>query len=181
MDSVEGLTNSSDSAQEDFVPASGMFCGSHHFTVAGGAFTNITKNYTSTSAPIGPSGFRLIPLGDIDLQREILLDHRSGVVNRQQGGRGVRRLYSAKIHGQNSSMTVAIYQGNGAKEEWWRDIATYIHPNLIQIHGGASSGLIHGTLFHADLIPLEDFLDLYRHSPIVTAYIWGSSYTEFRV
>ncbi|KAF7337096.1 hypothetical protein MVEN_02147200 [Mycena venus] len=125
---------------------SAIFSGSHHFTVAGGTFTSVTKNYTT--APTVPSDFRMIPLGDIDLQHEIRVDKKSDVVNRQRERHSVRRVYSAKIEGHKSSVTVAMYQGDDAEQEWRQDVAKYIHPNILQICGAASSDNIHATLFH---------------------------------
>jgi hypothetical protein len=57
------------------------------------------------------SEFRRVPLGDIDLQREIRLDRDSGVVSAQ-----TRRYHSAKIDRGTSSVTVVMYQGEKAKE-----------------------------------------------------------------
>jgi hypothetical protein len=37
-------------------------------------------------------------------------------VSRRQGQASVRRMYSARIHGSNSIMTAAVYQGDGAEE-----------------------------------------------------------------
>ena len=48
-------------------------------------------------------------MGNINLQHEIHLDNDSGVVN-------IRRVHSAKIDHGRSSVTVAIYQGDGAEE-----------------------------------------------------------------
>ena len=60
--------------------------------------------------------FRTLPLGDISLQREIGTGIEGGVVYRQLSSSKVRRIYSATIQGQKSVMTVASYQGQGAKE-----------------------------------------------------------------
>ncbi|KAJ6555862.1 hypothetical protein B0H19DRAFT_137156 [Mycena capillaripes] len=102
----------------------------------------------------------MVPLGDIDLQREISVSGM-GVVDRQYERQGARRLYSARLGGQNT--TVAIYQGPGAEEKWRKDIAKYMsvrHPNLVQIRGVANHGGLHATLFHDDLIPFKHFVDL---------------------
>ncbi|KAJ6580611.1 hypothetical protein B0H19DRAFT_1111916 [Mycena capillaripes] len=175
----------------------GIFSGSQHFTVAGGTFTSITKNYNT--APTVPSDFRMIPLGDIDLQHEIRVDNHAGIVNRHSKRARVR-VYSAKLNGQTSNMTVAMYLGNGAEEEWKQDIARYMsirHPNIIQIFAAASSRHIHATVFHGgtilnlelyldlniehlDLIMFQHFLDLYRHSPILNVYIYACAHTEFK-
>jgi hypothetical protein len=63
----------------------------------------------------------MVSMGDINLQHlrldELQFDNRSGVVSHQlQGRRYVRRLYSAKVGGQEVDMTVAMYQGEGADE-----------------------------------------------------------------
>ncbi|KAJ7218259.1 hypothetical protein B0H12DRAFT_329313 [Mycena haematopus] len=94
-----------------------FFPASQHFTVAGGTFTTITKNYAT--APVVPSDFRIIPLGDIDLQYELQTDNHTGFVCRQPR---VRRVFAAKIGGTRP-MTVSMYQGHGAEDEWRRDIA----------------------------------------------------------
>jgi hypothetical protein len=59
----------------------------------------------------------MIPIGDIDLLEEIHLKKETGIVGRHHPERTrVRRVYSAKIDGQKSGMTVAVYQGKGAEE-----------------------------------------------------------------
>ncbi|KAF7337073.1 hypothetical protein MVEN_02144500 [Mycena venus] len=155
--------------------AGAFFPGSKDFTIAGGTFTSITN-----SAPVEPSDFRMIPLGDIDLQHEIHIDNSRGLVNRRGQ---VRRVFAAKIEGRRSIMTVSMYQGEGAEEQWRRDIGKYMsirHPNIIQIHAAASSNKIHATVFYDDLIPFKQFLALYRDSPILTVYIHNHCNAEFR-
>lgn len=70
--------------------------------------------------------FRMIPLGDIDLQREILLD--TGAVDRRRERPRVRRVYTAKIEGRKSDVTVAMYQGEGAQEVCSIIPLVYIRP-----------------------------------------------------
>jgi hypothetical protein len=62
--------------------------------------------------------FRMIPLGDIDLQHEIRLNKVEGsvVAGRRRERASFRRVYSARIYGRNAPMTVAMYQGPGAEE-----------------------------------------------------------------
>jgi hypothetical protein len=62
--------------------------------------------------------FRMIPLGDIDIQHEIRLNKFEGssVVGRRGERAYVRRVYSARIDGKNAPTTVAMYQGPGAEE-----------------------------------------------------------------
>jgi hypothetical protein len=58
----------------------------------------------------------MIPMGEIDLQHEILVGNESGLVFRQHQLGHARRMYSAKVEGRQSSMTVALYQGDRAEE-----------------------------------------------------------------
>ncbi|KAF7377026.1 hypothetical protein MSAN_00120700 [Mycena sanguinolenta] len=128
--------------------ASGMFSHSRNFTVTGKSLNNITNNYAALSLP---SDFRMIPMGDIDLQHEIRVDNSTGVLNYHRQRAHVRRLYSAKVEGRKSTLTVAMYQGHGAEEKWRQDIAKYMsmrHPSIVQICGAASSNGIHATLFN---------------------------------
>ncbi|KAF7377107.1 hypothetical protein MSAN_00129700 [Mycena sanguinolenta] len=164
--------------------ASGMFSHSAQFTVTGGTFTNIMKSYAA--APSLPSDFRMIPMGDIDLCHRIQVDECTGAVNSQPHERAcVRRVHSAKarIDGRTKRVTVAIYQGNTAEEEWRQDIAQYMrlrHPNIVQICGAASSNGIHATLFNDDLILLEEVLDRYKNSHFSTIYIYAHCSQDFR-
>ncbi|KAJ7029901.1 hypothetical protein C8F04DRAFT_1043024 [Mycena alexandri] len=161
------------SSDNEYIPASGaesddrvftlsgggMFAGSQNFVVAGGTFTNLTNNYVA--APVVPPNFRMIPIGDIDLQHELVVNEISGVVDRRFQRNSVRRVYSAAIEGRNSNVTVAVYQGDGAEEDWRRDTEVYMsvrHPSIIQIWAGASYENIHATVFHGDLVPVKAFL-----------------------
>jgi hypothetical protein len=108
-----------------------MFTGSENFTVPGGASTNITNHHaaTVTSVELLPVvlcyleyeyqiDFRMIPLGDIDLRREIQVHSSTGVVARQREREYARRVYSAKVEDRRPNFTVVMYQGNGAEEVW---------------------------------------------------------------
>ncbi|KAJ7924551.1 hypothetical protein B0H13DRAFT_2578770 [Mycena leptocephala] len=79
-------------------------------------------------------------------------------------------MISAKIDGRKAHLAVAVYQGRGAKEEWQEDMERYsrLRPQLCRF---ASSSTMHAAVFNDDLIPLEHFLELYRHSPILNPYI----------
>ncbi|KAJ7618875.1 hypothetical protein DFH06DRAFT_85388 [Mycena polygramma] len=147
------------------VISSGLFSGAQNFTATGHTFQNITY-----AALTEPSNYRTFPPGDIDLQREICLDNDTGVVWRLGGSN--RRLYSARIG--ERSVTVAMYQGDGADEEWREYNAKHSplrHPNIIQIYGTASSGGLHATVFHGDLIPFERWLDPYKCFPCVIVFL----------
>ncbi|KAF7357090.1 hypothetical protein MSAN_01303100 [Mycena sanguinolenta] len=174
------VTDSSACDPESLSHASGIFSHSQQFTVTGGIFTHVTnKNYAALSLP---SDFRMIPMGDIDLLHEIRLDEYTSVAYCQRQRACVRRMHSAKaiIAGRKKSrVTVAMYQGNDAEEEWRQDMETYIHPNIIQICGAASSNGIHAAIFNGDLIPLRNFLDSYRESHFTTVYIYACCNSDF--
>ncbi|KAF8206024.1 hypothetical protein K438DRAFT_1817712, partial [Mycena galopus ATCC 62051] len=124
------------------------------------SFVGRVTNYTTVAAPSLPSDFRIVPLGDIDLQHEICVDKDKGVVNYEPKRARVRRVYSARVEGRNSSVAVVMYQGDGAEETWHHDLAKYRavrHPYIVQVYRTASAGNIHATIFHDDLIPLEFF------------------------
>ncbi|KAJ7826039.1 hypothetical protein B0H13DRAFT_2680789 [Mycena leptocephala] len=68
----EQFTSSSTTDNPESAHHGGVFFhGAQDFTVSGGTFNNVTNHYT---APRMPLDFRMIPLGDIDLQHEIRLD-----------------------------------------------------------------------------------------------------------
>ncbi|KAF7334330.1 hypothetical protein MSAN_02377800 [Mycena sanguinolenta] len=64
-----------------------------------------------------PSEFQKIRLGDVRLIKEVHLSRRSGIVDRQSRAVGVRRIYHAEIRRDPGTVTVAMYQGDGAEEE----------------------------------------------------------------
>ncbi|KAF7377108.1 hypothetical protein MSAN_00129800 [Mycena sanguinolenta] len=182
---------------------SGMFSHSQQFTVMGGTFTNVTKNYAAAQRL--PSDFRMIPMGDIDLRRQIRVDEFTGVVNRHPRERAcVRRMHAgkARIDGRRTRVTVAIYQGNDAEEVRSmapRDCEVYVsaasfmrmfsphwflthttsHPNIVQICSAASSNGLHAMLFNDDLIPLQEVLDRHRDSHFLTVYIYAYCNQDF--
>ncbi|KAF7377042.1 hypothetical protein MSAN_00122300 [Mycena sanguinolenta] len=142
------FTHSSTSEAEYPLHTSGMFSHSRNFTVRGRNLTNITNHFV---APSIPSDFRMIPLADIDLRHEIRLENSTVLVDHRRKQPRVRRLYSAKVEGRKSTLTVAMYQGINAEQEWWSDLAKYMsmrHPNIIQICGAASSNGMHTAIFN---------------------------------
>jgi hypothetical protein len=60
--------------------------------------------------------FRVIPLGDLNLVHRIGSGDGPRLVGRRQGRASQRRMYTARIHGFPSSMTVVVYQGHSAEE-----------------------------------------------------------------
>ncbi|KAJ7455197.1 hypothetical protein FB451DRAFT_647547 [Mycena latifolia] len=173
---VDGHDTSHDQSTGAFFPQA------QHFVVAGGQFKNIT-NITHAASTL-PSDFRRIPLGDLDLRSEIRLNCESSEAYRSYGRRSVRRIYSARVHGSKSPMTVALYQGENAEEEWRRDLSQYSwlrHPNLVQLFGAASSSGIHATIFYDELILAKQVMEKYRGSHLAQVYLWAHFEMEFGV
>ncbi|KAF7353140.1 hypothetical protein MSAN_01501500 [Mycena sanguinolenta] len=139
--------------------------------------------YLGQSQAQEPSEFRTIPRGDVKLVREICLSTESGVVGRQSRGVGVRRtVYHAEIRGDPGTVTVAMYQGDSAEEEWRKDVAKYESiwdPRIMQLHGLVSGKGLYAMVFHAELIPYDQFFRRFQHSPILSTYIRGYCCTQF--
>ncbi|KAF7337246.1 hypothetical protein MSAN_02277100 [Mycena sanguinolenta] len=129
------------------------------------------------------SEFRTIRRGDLKLVKEVRLSTESGVVARQSQGMGVQRtVYHAAIRGDPGTVTVVVYQGDGAEEEWQRDVAKYEsiwHPNIMQLYGLVSTKGLHTMIFHDELIPYDQFFGRFQHSPILSTYIIGYCSTEY--
>jgi hypothetical protein len=116
--------------------------------------------------------FRVIPLGDLNLLQEIGIDRGADVVHRKNGGKSVRRMYTARVHGCKSNMTVALYQGNGAEDVCF--LFSWVNPVLILIHrdGGSTSHDIQtfGESIHSTiLMKNDDGLDP-RHAYLAQLY-----------
>ncbi|KAF7353167.1 hypothetical protein MSAN_01504200 [Mycena sanguinolenta] len=133
--STIGTTGSAPYAGAFFPQASG-------FRIRGGAFTsNVTNNIYNLS-PEQSSDFKTIRLGDLKLVRDVRLSHESSTVHRLSRGVGVRRIYHAEIRRNPGLVTVAMYQGDGAEEEWRQHVAKYEsirHPNIVQLYGLVST------------------------------------------
>ncbi|KAJ7017081.1 hypothetical protein C8F04DRAFT_1338578 [Mycena alexandri] len=168
----EGEYDPAPAQDEPIFTSSGMFAGSQHFTIGGGTFNNSTNHYHLVPAEL--PDFRMVPMGDIDLQQELIMNKESWAVGRRRKRTPVRRVYSAKLEGRSTALTVAVYQGEGAEEDWRRDVETHMsvrHPNILQIYGTASSGAMYATIFHDDLIPIQPLVA--SSSPIMTVYIYA--------
>ncbi|KAF7353113.1 hypothetical protein MSAN_01498600 [Mycena sanguinolenta] len=130
------------------------------------------------------SDFRTIPRGDVKLLKKVRLSTESVVVGRQSRGVGVRRtVYHAKIRGDPETVTVATYKGDGAEEEWQKDVAKYESiwdPRIMQLHGLVSGKGLYAMVFHDELIPYAQFLRRFKHSLVLSTYIIGYCTTEWR-
>ncbi|KAJ6569252.1 hypothetical protein B0H19DRAFT_1066012 [Mycena capillaripes] len=169
LESAEFASNSTTCSPQSVLHGSGMFSGSQNFTVTAQTLTNITKHYTTATSLPARSDF--------------------GAVDRR---RGRPRVYTAKIEGRKSSVTVAMYQGDGAEEQWRQDIANtwsfggYLattspslptksytqtpeyFSNLWSSEFGRSNVWYHQSLTPelTDLIPFKEVVNLYRSSHV---------------
>ncbi|KAJ7055806.1 hypothetical protein C8F01DRAFT_1318587 [Mycena amicta] len=157
-----------------------FFSNSKQFTITGGTFTGaqvVTNHfhYGATSSVDGASDFRRIPFGEIDLQHEILVDDQPVSVYRRREHGCVRRVYSARVEGRKRDMTVTMFQGRNAEEEWHQTVLQHSalrHPNIIQLYGISSSSGMHTAIYHDGLIPFESYLNPYRHSHFLLLDLW---------
>ncbi|KAF7330734.1 hypothetical protein MSAN_02446000 [Mycena sanguinolenta] len=132
------------------------------------------------------SAFRTIRLGDLNLVKEFKEMRSSpqwSVVGRQTPRATVRRVYKAKLEGRESGhITVAMYEGDGAEEEWNQDLANYEsirHPNIMQLYGLVRTKKLYAMVYHDELIPYAQFFRRFQHSPILSTYFIGYCNTEF--
>ncbi|KAJ7475466.1 hypothetical protein B0H11DRAFT_2281754 [Mycena galericulata] len=103
--------------------AGAFFPRSERLLISGGVFTSNVTHITQGTPPLPPGTqyFRMVPMGDI------YLSHGVGVVTHSTGRKCVpRRVYSARIEGKQNVMTVAMYQGNNAEQEWQEDLSRYL-------------------------------------------------------
>ncbi|KAF7374297.1 hypothetical protein MSAN_00312900 [Mycena sanguinolenta] len=92
-------------------------------------------------------------------------------------------MYSARVVGHSEPMTVALYEGDHAEEEWRRDLSRYSHlrhPHILQIYASASSSGIHAVVFHDELVLFSHFLDLFQYSTILKVYIMACMFADWK-
>ncbi|KAJ7496307.1 hypothetical protein B0H11DRAFT_2385871 [Mycena galericulata] len=174
--------SSQSTGDEQPVSTNAMFAWSK-VKISGGYFNNYGHYQNGPTSPSTLIGFREIPLGDLDLRNEIRLNSGSDTVNLREGRCSVKRVYSARVHGCKSNMTVAIYQGDGAEEDWRSDISKYSwirHPNIIQVFATVAMQGLHATIYHGDFILAKDALEMHGQSHFATVYMWFCIETEYQ-
>ncbi|KAF7349408.1 Kinase-like protein [Mycena sanguinolenta] len=142
-----------------------FFANSHDFVISGGHFTNIIHQNI-------PPNFREIPAGDLIL-KDVRLDHGGRVTLRPLRPPLARRMYSAIVYGSPSPMTVALYEGQNAKEMWMEAISRYSrlrHPNVLQLFGTTKSAEYYTAIFHDDLVSAHELLQKRSKSALWTFY-----------
>ncbi|KAJ7509111.1 hypothetical protein B0H11DRAFT_1363077 [Mycena galericulata] len=176
---AEAISTVSEVSDESTRYDAAFFPGAQHFVVNGGYFTSNIFN----SPHDVPSEFRRIPLGDVDLRHEIRIDASGGV--HWQGARAcARKIYSARIQGIHSDMTVAVYQGENAEERWKRDVAQHSgsrHPNFVQLFGIVSASGLYATIFHDELVPVTQYIEEYGRYMVSTVYLCAHFTAELNV
>ncbi|KAJ7033813.1 hypothetical protein C8F04DRAFT_1183779 [Mycena alexandri] len=132
-----------------------IFPGTHNFTIASGAFDNVTRTEVVFQRSGGAGArFPNVPNGR----------YRSAAPDASE--RDLWRYFSSST--RESDMTVAIYQVDAAEEvlllkyvrsqvskEWRRDIARYMtarHPRIMQIYAAASCDLVFDCLGNPDVL-----------------------------
>ncbi|KAF8174167.1 hypothetical protein K438DRAFT_2023226 [Mycena galopus ATCC 62051] len=146
--------------------AGGFFHNARQLLISGGTFTS--NVYPPEQSIVIPADFRMIPLGDV--LNQICIADTSGAVRRRQSS---RKIYAARlaIDGRLSKMTAAVYQGEIGEEEWRHELKTYTgirHPNIVQIYGTVKSRGLYATLFYGEFMPLAEFCNMYKDSPIAS-------------
>ncbi|KAJ7509616.1 hypothetical protein B0H11DRAFT_1253484 [Mycena galericulata] len=152
--------------------AGAFFPYAQNLTITGGTFTS----HVTHAAPTIPRDFRMIPLGDLDLLHEIRLGDKSSMVVRK---RSERKLYHVRLDGRTSKMTAAVYHEREGDEEWRRELQTYSGIRVVQIYGAVNSSALSATIFHDELIPLSQYYDLYKYSPLMYMYLKYCKNLEF--
>ncbi|KAF8145167.1 hypothetical protein K438DRAFT_1872542 [Mycena galopus ATCC 62051] len=158
--------------------ASSFFSRSKDFVISDSTFTTHIHN----PGPTLLSHFPTIPLGHLDLRNEILLNIGSDTVYRRDRQVSVRKVYSARIHGCQANMTVVVYEGDNAEEEWHHEISKYAqlrHPNFVQLFGTVSLPGPWAVIYHDELIPTKQMLKKHSNSHFATTYLWAYIETEF--
>ncbi|KAJ6464493.1 hypothetical protein C8R45DRAFT_500827 [Mycena sanguinolenta] len=92
-------------------------------------------------------------------------------------------MYHAKICCDPGTVTVVMYQGNGAEEEWRQHVAKYEsirHPHIMQLYALVSTKGLYAMVFYDELIPYAQFLRRFEHSPFLSAYIVTYCTAEFK-
>ncbi|KAK7043377.1 hypothetical protein R3P38DRAFT_2510338, partial [Favolaschia claudopus] len=115
-----------------------------------------------------------ISMWDINLQKEVYLDDLRGCYLKKDV---VRRYHTAKVKDQNE-MTVVVYEGQYAEEEFKKDVAKYMkfrHPSFLQLFGIVHSGNYYASIFHDALIPWRDIERIYCPFPVVFCYLYASA------
>ncbi|KAJ7167381.1 hypothetical protein C8R43DRAFT_173249 [Mycena crocata] len=148
---------------QDARHANGVFPNAHDFLVVGGVFNNYIQESNEAS------DFRRIRLGDLVLAHEFRVDRR-----RDFRRTSIRRMYSAQIYGHSTTMTAAVYEGRDALEQWRVDIAILSrvrNPRFLQVYATADSNEFCATIFHDDLIHIDDVRELHHPSGIACVYL----------
>ncbi|KAK7029963.1 hypothetical protein R3P38DRAFT_2621983 [Favolaschia claudopus] len=138
-----------------------------HVSGAVGQIVHVSDRDINTDGP------HKISLCDIYLQREVYLNNPQSPWRRRR--KAVKKYYTAEVK-DKKEMTVVLYEGQDAEEEFKKDVAKYMkfrHPSFLQLYGIVHSGNNYASIFYDVLIPWRDIRRIYRHSPLVLCYIYA--------
>ncbi|KAF7291425.1 hypothetical protein MIND_01287200 [Mycena indigotica] len=157
-----------------------IFANSHNFSVSGGTFRAESYHLHFSAPSVGEEDedptedFRRIRWGDLDLRHlRLQTNHgpKDGKATATHVSRASRSMYAARVYGSTSDMSVAIYEGDKAQQDWIRAITEHAHfrsPAILQLFGTASRKGIYAAVFHDDLVPPEQMFQ--EPSMLATMY-----------
>ncbi|KAK7035609.1 hypothetical protein R3P38DRAFT_3483346 [Favolaschia claudopus] len=150
----------------------------------------------NVSGPVG----RIVHLRDRDIDTDgphkisiydINFQHELCSLRRRRGNiRVVRRFQTAKVKNQNEIMTVAVYEGENAEEEFKQDVAKYmefrLNPSFLQLYGIVRSENTYASIFYDALIPWRDTCifrshvrNLHSECSMLLCYLYTSLIDDF--
>ncbi|KAJ7107502.1 hypothetical protein C8R44DRAFT_858004 [Mycena epipterygia] len=132
----------------------------------------IRNNESIPGTASGQIRFRHIALGDINLLYETSMQNKIYKI----------KIFTARISGETSVMTVAKYDNEA--EKWERDLALYSdtrHPSFWQLFGVCHSP-VKALIFYDELMPLAVYRQFHRpSSDLVWACVEGMLFKQFKV
>ncbi|KAJ7268919.1 hypothetical protein C8J57DRAFT_1227687 [Mycena rebaudengoi] len=140
-----------------------------HVSVSGGVF-NVQANLDDSNE----SDFRRVRLGDLKLLKEVAtqaivkyqdIPHKkTGVVKRRVPQVvGVRRIHQARVIGMQENFTAVVYEEQ--REEFRQ---TSFPDSIIRCNFKHPS---QGLIYNDGLIPLDEFRQMHKQSPLVSAFV----------
>ncbi|KAK7035615.1 hypothetical protein R3P38DRAFT_3263136 [Favolaschia claudopus] len=129
---------------------------------------------------INTDGPHKISLCDIYLQRQVYMDDPQRCSRRRRNA--VRKYYTAEVK-DRKDMTLVVYEGQDAEEEFKEDVARsmkFRHPSFLQLYGIVHSGNIYASIFYDVLIPWRDIERIYQPFLVMFCYIYASASNEFK-
>ncbi|KAJ7641911.1 hypothetical protein FB45DRAFT_363297 [Roridomyces roridus] len=159
--------------------AGAFFQGAKHLSVTGGTFTSHVNVHGSEAAVHG--AWRRILRSDIDIRGgeiDLVRNWRSSPRNH------VRRMYPSKIRADERHLSIFIYEGDGAEEEWRQYLSRHAkiwHPNILQIFVVSDSCGIYAVVANDDLLPFDAYISLRHPSPMMMIHLFACWAVDYEV